>query len=127
MQTSTSLISTMLRNERVSSRAIGSHVFVHTLTCRPLVLELNRGQADARVKCLVHGAFHLYGPSYMANQTRFPAQGISVLSGTAGLWISPGTAYAGGQSVSLQRGRNLVSAPYPSTMRVPPARPHGRR
>jgi hypothetical protein len=60
------------------------------------------------------GAFHLYVSGYTADQTLGPSSGIFVLSGKAGPWTPPGTAYSSSQSVSLQRGWNLVGAPFPS-------------
>jgi hypothetical protein len=87
-----------------------------TSTASGLLSSLNGQVGTTAISALAtyaNGRFRLYVPSYTAGQNLSASQGIFVLSSKAGSWTPPGTAYASGQMVSLQRGWNLAASPSP--------------
>src|SRR5581483_5601332 len=71
------------------------------------------GNAVQAIATYVNGRFRLYVPSYTADQSLTAAQGIFVLSRTAGTWLPSGDADGSRPTVTLKPGWNLVAAPYP--------------
>jgi hypothetical protein len=60
-----------------------------------------------------NGRFNVYVDGYSANSPLQPWQGFFAYSKVNGSWLPAGTDYAGGQTVTLHPGWNLVGNPYP--------------
>jgi hypothetical protein len=61
-----------------------------------------------------NGTFHLYVPGYSPDQLLTSSQGIFVFSTHLGSWHPGGSTFTTGQTIALQRGWNLVAAPFPT-------------